>query len=239
MLFSWKGNQMGRELFQLVKESVTARQAAEAYGLKVNRSGMCCCPFHGDLNPSMKLDERYYCFGCGVTGDAIDLTAKLFGINTKAAAEKVAADFGIVLSNGPPGKDRKGIKPMIRENPEMVLQKKIRKVMDTLIRYGRLMETWKKEFAPQREDEEWEPLFTEALQNSARVEFLLDEVFSVCRGQEQHFLDEHGGEIDRIERRLELFGRTDAAEDRRSPRESDKERERRHRPGNTELCERS
>ena len=67
-------------VFEVVKENVTARQAAEAYGLKVGRTGMACCPFHSDMSPSMKLDERYYCFGCGATGDAVDLTAKLFGI---------------------------------------------------------------------------------------------------------------------------------------------------------------
>lgn len=227
---------MGRELFRLVKESVTARQAAEAYGLKVNRSGMCCCPFHGDKNPSMKLDERYYCFGCGVTGDAIDLTAKLFEINTREAAEKLASDFGIVLSNSSPEKDMKGITPRIRGNPERVLQKKIRKGMDTLIRYSGLMEEWKREFAPQREDEEWHPLFVEALQNAALVEYLTDEVFAVMKGQEQQFLDEYGGEIDRIERRLERYGRTDAAEDRRSQGEFDKERKGRDRSGDTELC---
>lgn len=52
-------------VFEVVKENVTARQAAEAYGLKVGRTGMACCPFHSDKSPSMKLDERYYCFGCG------------------------------------------------------------------------------------------------------------------------------------------------------------------------------
>ena len=65
-------------VFEVVKENVTARQAAEAYGLKVGRTGMACCPFHSDKSPSMKLDERYYCFGCGATGDAVDLTAKLY-----------------------------------------------------------------------------------------------------------------------------------------------------------------
>ena len=80
-------------VFEIVKENVTARQAAEAYGLKVGRTGMVCCPFHSDKSPSMKLDERYYCFGCGATGDAVDLTAKLFGIGLREAAVKLAEDF--------------------------------------------------------------------------------------------------------------------------------------------------
>ena len=40
----------------------------------------------------MKLDERYYCFGCGATGDAVDLTAKLFGIGLREAAEMCIRD---------------------------------------------------------------------------------------------------------------------------------------------------
>lgn len=81
-------------LFKEVKASVTARQAAERYGLKVNRAGMACCPFHDDRNPSMKLDERFYCFGCGATGDAVDMTARLLDLSPKEAAVQLASDFG-------------------------------------------------------------------------------------------------------------------------------------------------
>ena len=41
-------------LFEQVKECVTARQAAEHYGIKVKRNGMACCPFHKDRHPSMR-----------------------------------------------------------------------------------------------------------------------------------------------------------------------------------------
>jgi len=61
-------------IFETVKAAVTVRQAAEHYGLKINRSGMICCPFHDDRHPSLKLNEDYfYCFGCGAKGDVIDL----------------------------------------------------------------------------------------------------------------------------------------------------------------------
>ena len=53
-------------LFEQVKECVTARQAAEHYGIKVKRNGMACCPFHKDRHPSMKADKIYHCFACGV-----------------------------------------------------------------------------------------------------------------------------------------------------------------------------
>ncbi|MGO5026798.1 CHC2 zinc finger domain-containing protein [Mediterraneibacter faecis] len=56
-------------IFQKVKERVTARQVAEKYGLKVRQNGMACCPFHNDKHPSMKIDRNYYCFSCGAKGD--------------------------------------------------------------------------------------------------------------------------------------------------------------------------
>ena len=50
-------------VFEAVKQSVTTRQAASYYGIRVGRNGMACCPFHNDRTPSMKVDSRYYCFG--------------------------------------------------------------------------------------------------------------------------------------------------------------------------------
>lgn len=83
------------KIFATVKQSVTARQAAERYGLEVDVHGMALCPFHEDHHPSLKLDERFYCFGCHATGDVIDFTARLFGISLKDAAKILAENFGI------------------------------------------------------------------------------------------------------------------------------------------------
>lgn len=77
-------------LFTQVKSQVTTRQAAERYGVQVNHSGMACCPFHDDRHPSMKIDERVYCFGCHTTGDVIDFTARLFSLPLYDATKKLA-----------------------------------------------------------------------------------------------------------------------------------------------------
>ena len=83
---------MAENVFEAVKQSVSTREAAEFYGIKVSRTGMACCPFHDDKNPSMKVDQRFHCFGCGEDGDVIDFTEKLFDLSPKEAAEKLAAD---------------------------------------------------------------------------------------------------------------------------------------------------
>ena len=82
-------------LFEKVKTNVTTLQAAERYGLKVGRGGMCKCPFHNDRNPSMKVDKRFHCFGCQADGDVIDFTSHFFSLTPMAAAQKLADDFGI------------------------------------------------------------------------------------------------------------------------------------------------
>ena len=89
-------------IFETVKAAVTLRQAADHYGLKTNRSGMVCCPFHDDRHPSMKLNEDYfYCFGCGATGDVVDFTARLLGLSAYEAAQRLATDFGLDTSRPP------------------------------------------------------------------------------------------------------------------------------------------
>ena len=68
---------------------------------------MACCPFHDDKNPSMKVDQRFHCFGCGEDGDVIDFIAKLFDLSSKEAAEKLAQDFGLIYDSQAPPRRRK------------------------------------------------------------------------------------------------------------------------------------
>ena len=83
-------------IYGTIKAAISVKQAAEHYGLKVNRNGMACCPFHNDRHPSLKLNEDYFfCFGCGAKGDVIDLVARLFNMSSYEAAQKLASDFGL------------------------------------------------------------------------------------------------------------------------------------------------
>ncbi|MBR2924838.1 MAG: DNA primase [Clostridia bacterium] len=67
--------------------------------MKITHNGMTTCPFHEDRDPSMKLNERYYyCFGCLVSGDVIDLTAQLLQLSKRQAADRLAADFHLTDS---------------------------------------------------------------------------------------------------------------------------------------------
>lgn len=80
-------------IFSEVKEYLMARRVAEYYGLYVKRNGLACFPFHNNKHPSMKIDKNYYCFACGVGGDAIDYVSRMFGLPQYDAALKLIEDF--------------------------------------------------------------------------------------------------------------------------------------------------
>ena len=89
-------------LFEQVKECVTARQAAEHYGIKVKRNGMACCPFHKDRHPSMKADKMYHCFACGVGGDAMPSKNSICLSNSLWSAVKPGRKIKVAFSGSCP-----------------------------------------------------------------------------------------------------------------------------------------
>ena len=172
-------------IFQEMKERVTARQVAERYGLKVSRNGMTRCPFHNDKHPSMKIDQNYYCFACGAKGDAVNYVAVLFGLSQLEAAKKINDDFslGISIENtGIRRKQNSGVREKekipTKEERIQFVQKKIggwvKDAVNVLLRYLRWMEFWKEFYKPESMEAEWNPLFVEALQNESKISYLVD-----------------------------------------------------------------
>ena len=81
-------------IFNQTKESITTRQAAEMYGVKVNRNGMACCPFHNEKTPSFTVNEAkgfYHCFGCGVSGDVVKFVQEIESTDFMGAVRILAA----------------------------------------------------------------------------------------------------------------------------------------------------
>ena len=195
-------------VFQAVKQAVTTRQAAESYGLEVSRGGMTCCPFHSDRNPSMKVDDRFHCFGCGDDGDVIDFTAKLFGVDLKEAAQRIANDFGIGYDNSsvPP-------KPSINQKLKAVQEKQAeQQCFNTLCDYHKLLVQYKSEYAPKGESEELHPYFVEALQKLSYVDYLLDIMTFGTKDERTAFVNERRKEVKTIEQRIKQLTKSDRAE---------------------------
>ena len=153
-------------IYQRIKQTVTTRQAAERYGLSVNQSGMARCPFHEDHNPSMKVDDRFYCFGCHASGDVIDFTARLFGTSLKDAAEKLAGDFGI--------NPRPPTKVNIPKHDAEPTRDRERLCICVLREYLRYLRIWQLRYRPDEPGAPIHPRFSEAMKALPTVNHLLD-----------------------------------------------------------------
>lgn len=90
--------QSGTSVFVEVRERVTVEDAARHFGLTFDRKGWAVCPFHQDRHPSMSFRAgRFRCWACGASGDSIDFTAKLLGLEPLAAAERINYEFHLSL----------------------------------------------------------------------------------------------------------------------------------------------
>ena len=189
-------------LFETVKQSITIREAAERYGIEVKRGGMVCCPFHDDKNPSMKLNKEYfYCFGCGATGDVIDLASRLYNLSPKEAAEKLEQDFGLIYdSQAPPRRN------YVRQKTETQQFREDRqRCYRILSDYYYLLKKWENAYSPHTPEEEPHPLFVEAIQKKTYVEYLLDLFLYESEEEQKAWIAEHTAEITHLERRLKIM----------------------------------
>ena len=193
-------------IFEAVKQSVTTRQAAERYGIRVERNGMCRCPFHDDSTPSMKLDRRYYCFGCGATGDVIDFVSRLRGIGSKEAAILLAQDFAIPYEDSAGKTNRPQQQNTDEQNYQYMEQYCFRVLLD----YYRLLCRWKED-TPQTPEDGFDPRFVEALQRISLIEYLLDELLCGDIQARASVVIEYGEEVRKIEQRMAELAAADEA----------------------------
>ena len=153
-------------LFETVKAAVTPRMAAERYGLPIQQGGMVCCPFHADRTPTMKLNEDYfYCYGCGATGDVIDLAARLFDLSKYEAVQKLAADFGIS------GEKPSVLAKLKRGKTQAEAERHCFRVLRD---YFGILQDWKEHCAPQSPEDPIDPRYAEACHMLERIGNMLD-----------------------------------------------------------------
>ena len=193
---------MAGNLFETVKQSITVREAAEMYGIEVRRNGMACCPFHDDKNPSMKLNKDYfYCFGCGATGDVIGLTARLYNLSPKEAAEKLAQDFGLIYdSQAPPRRN------YVRQKTEAQKFKESRDhAFRILADYFHLLRKWETNYTPKTPVESMHPRFLEAVQQKDYIGYLLDSFLEDSPEEQKLWIAEHQSTIANLERRVNIM----------------------------------
>ena len=163
----------------------------------------------------MKLNERYfYCFGCGATGDVIDLVARLFDLSSYEAAQKLAQDFGIDPDKPPAA--------AALPKPERPLLKAYRqeevRCLRVLCDYLHLLESWKVQYAPKTPEDALDDRFVEACQMLDYMEYLADLLIAAELEQRVKIVEmlNKDGLIAGLEERLNRLKKEDSAHEKQS-----------------------
>lgn len=80
------------DIVEVIGAYVTLRKAGANY--------VACCPFHTEKTPSFSVNQHkqfYHCFGCGVSGDAIQFLKENQGVSFVEAVEQLAARVGMQM----------------------------------------------------------------------------------------------------------------------------------------------
>ena len=150
----------------------------------------------------MKLNEEYfYCFGCGATGDVIDLTARIYNLSPKEAAEKLAQDFGLIYdSQAPPRRN------YVRQKTEaQKFQESRDHAFRVLADYFHLLRKWETGYTPKTPVEPMHPRFLEAVQQKDYIGYLLDSFLEDSPEEQKLWIAEHQSTIANLERRVNIM----------------------------------
>jgi hypothetical protein len=190
-------------IFEIVKENVNLREAAELYGIDVNRYGKALCPFHNDRHPSLYVaDDHYHCFACGEHGDVIDFVSKLFLLSLYDAAQKLAADFHL-SPDKPPSAAALHAKRIRTEAQQLKANERL--CFSVLSDYARVLRDWKVQYAPQSPAEAPDERFVEACHKLDEVEYYLDILTSGNSYERSEVIHQQmaDGKLDELRQRLE------------------------------------
>ena len=148
----------------------------------------------------MKVDSRFHCFGCGVDGDVIDFTAKMFQLSLRQAAEKLASDFGLSAT---------GTFPLIRYKlVEKPLNQK-EQFYKILCVYRSLLANWRMAYAPKNPEASLHPCFVASLHYADRVQYLLDILLLGSLPEKQQLLN--GKEVTALGKAINQCKKTEDA----------------------------
>lgn len=156
-----------------IRDMVSAREAAPALGIRVNRYGRCQCPIHHgqDYNMVLYADNRgWYCHRCKTGGDVIRLVERCNQCSFPDAVEWLNSAFklGLDLGRQDNPEDRKNAEIAKKQRQiERELKQAIKdELFETYLNAGDLvmnLERDKEAYRPSRTDEDWDERFVAAL----------------------------------------------------------------------------
>jgi DNA primase len=163
---------------QTIKDRLTMRDILSRYGYTSKRR--MPCPLHNGKDNNFEVKEHsFMCYSqCG-GGDVITFVQKLFNLSFSETLRKIDTDFGLNLYGDKTFEE-------LRKSHYQTKQLQAKREREKAEReqkeaeYWEVFDEWKRLdrnnnlYAPKTPDEEWHPLFVEALKKISYQEYLLD-----------------------------------------------------------------
>lgn len=83
---------MQNDIIDYASSFMTIKKNGKAY--------MACCPFHNEKTPSFSIDrdrQLFHCFGCGASGNFVQLVMRLEGLDYRDALKQLADRVNITI----------------------------------------------------------------------------------------------------------------------------------------------
>lgn len=192
-----------------VKGRADIVKVAEHYGIKLDRTYKCVCPFHKEKTASFSISPRkqiWHCFGCGKGGDSISLVAELLNINALEAAKNINYTLGLGLDAERPSNYLEINKYKQKRKAEEMFKQWENQTFQLLCDYLHLLWRWEEEYSPKTPEEEVNELYVEAVHNKDYIDYLLDEIFINGTNEDKIWFWKYEKKVvKRIESRVRTF----------------------------------
>lgn len=168
-----------------IKRNVSVKDFCAMHGISISKSGFAVCPFHREKTASLKIysekSKGFNCYGCGANGTIIDFVMKYYNSSFRDALKIIDSEFHLGLfSPISLTEKRKRIEAenKMKQEHEKEKQAKIEfeKEYDTAFEKWKYYDDNRRRFAPKSPDEEWNPLFVEAINHINYAEYVLNDL---------------------------------------------------------------
>jgi hypothetical protein len=199
-------------VFDEVKARISISDALAFYGIEMSRANKALCPFHNEKTPSFTIypkSNSWHCFGCGVGGSSIDFVMNYFGIEPIEAAKKLDSDFNLgIFKEGASQEETNRQSEQHAQHQafkelSLAFESYMNKSFTILCDYLNLLHEWKATYAPQTENEAYNPLFITACHELDYIEHLTDSLLFADFNEQLNFYSTHRTEMIEIARKVE------------------------------------
>lgn len=178
-----------------IKRRISCREFAERVGIEITRSGFCCCPFHGEKTPSLKVypgERGWYCFGCHQGGDVIDLAKKWLNLPFKETIMEMNRMFNLGMNFGAKISSEDQMKASVeRAKRKAEINKRKRLKEQAEIEFWHLFDKYRElekiieEYRPKSTEDEISQKWANAVIEKEYVTYLLEEAEAKRRSYEK------------------------------------------------------